>query len=311
MNILIFVISLLMMLALLTYGRLDMYRSFIVTQGEFEKYMVENERTTINNGAEQWYQWTSIATKNGNKKTGGPSEASPKLNLNAILNPDIRTAQPQLELVYRDLLKKVIYIVFGEKNEFKKALDKDPNVIDDLIQAMEVAGNRLASEKKMIKTTEGLENLDLQNSSLQDFYYWMLKGYPVKKNFPVKQKPVKEFHEENAENPSSEEENFEEYLPKNNRLSLLDFVTVNPKKSKIRIFLAPRAILLSIFGDIHTVNEVMQTRLELYRQFKSEEENKNLSEQFKQKFLSRVINVPESILDFTVSGTDPRQYEVQ
>jgi len=62
MNVLIFVISLLMMLALLTYGRLDMYRNFSITQLEFERYMVEDQRKAINKGAEQWYQWTTVST---------------------------------------------------------------------------------------------------------------------------------------------------------------------------------------------------------------------------------------------------------
>ena len=75
MNILIFVMSLLMMLALLTYGRLDMYRSFVVTQGEFERYMADGERNAINSAAQQWYDWTTLTTKNGGPKKPAPREA--------------------------------------------------------------------------------------------------------------------------------------------------------------------------------------------------------------------------------------------
>ncbi len=70
--------SLLMMLALLTYARLDMYRSFIVTQGEFERHMAESTRHAINNGAQQWYDWTTLTQKNGGHKKPGAKRCKPQ-----------------------------------------------------------------------------------------------------------------------------------------------------------------------------------------------------------------------------------------
>lgn len=306
MNILIFVTSLLMIFALLTYGRLDMYRSFIVTQGEFERYMAEGERRAFNRGAQQWYDWTALSQKNGGSKKPASKDASPKINLYWMFHPEERQAHQQVDTTYRDLLKRLIYIVFGDHQEFKKAIDKNPNLVDDLIQAIEKAGSQLTADKTPLKTVYGLENLDLDNPALQDTYYWMVKGFHLPQ--PEKKKENKETSEIGAREEPTENQ-AENLIPQEGVVSLLDFLTIQSNKTKIRVFLAPKAILLAIFGDPHTVDEIMQNRIEMSNT--KETDYSNLSEQFKQKFAPLAINVPETMLDFTVSGTDPRNYEVQ
>lgn len=316
MNILLFVMSLLMILALLTYGRLDMYRSFVVTQGEFERYMADGERNAFNTGAQQWYDWTTLSSKNGPPKKPAPRDASPQLSISWLLhtNAQGQEVNPEIKSIYRELLKKVIYNVFREQKEFKQALDKNPNLVDDLLNAIEAAGTKLKAEKKSIKTTDGLENLDLENPSLQDVYYWMVKGYKIQKPHDEKpglHKPIIEITEEAGDREDSADNQSEEHVHQEGNLSLLDFVTVNPQKTKIRVFLAPQAILQAVFGDPHTVEEIMQSRIEMYHQIRNDKESDSLTQQFKEKFLSRAMNVPETLLNFTVTGTDPRNYEVQ
>ena len=65
MNILLFVTSLLMILSLLTYARIDNFRYFLGMQSEFERYMRTIERVYINQSAENWYD-TSRAKIKGN-----------------------------------------------------------------------------------------------------------------------------------------------------------------------------------------------------------------------------------------------------
>lgn len=303
--------SLLMMLALLTYGRLDMYRSFIVTQGEFERYMGEGERDAINAAAQQWYDWTVLTPKNAGPKKSAPSDASAKLPVHELFNAE--NPNPQLEAVNKELLKKLIHVVFGQQKEFETAMNRNSGFVDDLINAMQAAGKRLTLEKRPIKTTDGLENLDLENQPLQDIYYWMMKGYhpqkpPVEKE--MIQKPILEIVEESGNRDEPTDNQVEEHPHKEGTISLLDFVTMNPNKTKIRVFLAPRAVLLTIF-DPATVDEIIQSRIDFYHQVRSEKENGPLSEQFKQRFASKASGIPENILDFTVTNTDPRLYEVQ
>jgi hypothetical protein len=315
MNVLIFVMSLLMMLALLTYGRLDMYRNFVVTQAKFERYMTRNEREAFNSGAQQWYDSTSLTEKKqGGSKNQAPRDASPKFGIQWLINPEARQKNPELEPAHRELFKNLLYKVFGSQTEFQKAIDKNPNIINDLISAMEAAGNRLILEKKPLKTTDGLENLDLENQALQDLYYWMVKGYQLTKSPRGKNNSSKTMLgriEESGDREDANDSQAEEHIHQEGTISLLDFVTINPQKTKVRVFLAPRALLLAIFGDPNTVDEVMQTRVEFYHQVKNEQDNKTLSEQFKAQFAPRAPSIPETLLNFTVTGSDPRLYEVQ
>lgn len=304
MNILMFVMSLLMMLALLTYGRLDMYRSFVVTQGEFERYMASGERQAYNKGAEQWYNWTALSSKNGEKqKKPAPKDSSSKLPISWLFQPQYQQTNPQAYQTSRDLLKKLMHVLFNGQTDFKNALENNPQVIDDLINAMQAAGNKLSEEKKPLKSTEGLENLDLENPLLQDLYYRMIKGYSIALS--------KETKKADGDQEEADDQQSEEYIHKEGTLSLLDFVTLNPSKTKIRVFLAPQSLLLTIFDDPMTVHNIMQVRLELYHQAKGQEDYASLSEQFKQGFISKIQQVPETMLDFSVTSTDPRNYEVQ
>lgn len=315
MNVLIFVISLLMMLALLTYGRLDMYRNFSITQLEFERYMVEDQRKAINKGAEQWYQWTTVSTKNGKNTSRAPSDSTPKLNITTLLDTDKRNQDPALAAIQKELLKRLIYHIYGDQGSFKKAVDKNPQVIDDLIQAIELAGDQLAKEDKVFKSTDILEKLDLHNPSLQEFYYRLLKGYrlPAKQRDANTGKSPPTNSEEMILNNNEDQADgsYEEYIPQDKKISLLNYVTLNPKKIKLRVYLAPKPLLFAIFGDSQTVDEVQQTRLNLYHQMMSQEDAKNLTEEFKQKFKSRTKDVPEKMLDFTVTSSDPRYYEAR
>lgn len=315
MNILIYVMSLLMMLTLLTYGRLEIYRSFVITQKELERYRSRIGHSAIDNGAKQWYAWTTFSSQESSKKNSAPKEASPLINLYWLLHPEARNFYPQVEATYRNLLKKIIHHVFGEQTNFKEALNINPQLVDDLIQAIEAAGHKLALENNPIKTKNGLENLDLGQPFLQDIYYSFLKGYnlspPVSlgnKHFNLPTENINTL--DSSEIGKSLDEGFEEYKYNAHTISLLDFVTLNPQKTKIRVYLAPKAILLAIFGDPSTVEEILQQRISLYYQVKKAEDNQLATEQFKHAFAARAINMPETMLDFTVTATDPRHYKV-
>lgn len=308
MNILIFVISLVMLLSLMTYGRLDMYRNFMITQGEFERYIVKEERNAINSGAEQWYKWTNIANKKRTQKSSASSEGVPYISIYSLTNPKNDPIEISQEQVQKELLKRLIHILFSSRTEFQESLNKNPNAVDDLIQAIEMAASKLSQEKKSLKNISELLKLDLENPQLQDLYYWIMKGYKV----PIAEDATgSPFIEENSDTDSDDDANESagEYLHQRGTISLLDFITLN-NKNKIRVFLAPPQILFAIFGDPYTVDDVVKTRQEMYQQMQNNGDSKTLSEQFKEKFFTRA-NIPDSALDFSVSTTNPRQYEIK
>lgn len=72
MNVIMFVSVILLMLAVLTYARIDSYRNFSGMQSEFVRYMETLERKYINQTANNWYDSTVA-----NKKSSGSSDANP------------------------------------------------------------------------------------------------------------------------------------------------------------------------------------------------------------------------------------------
>ncbi len=63
MNVLLFVTSLLMILSLLTYAKLDGFRYFLGMDAQFERYMSSVERSYTSEKAIDWYKTTMASTK--------------------------------------------------------------------------------------------------------------------------------------------------------------------------------------------------------------------------------------------------------
>lgn len=62
MNVLIFVMSMLMILALLTYSKMEGFRSSVGVQKEFARYMEKTEREPLTIIAEHWYDQIAVKT---------------------------------------------------------------------------------------------------------------------------------------------------------------------------------------------------------------------------------------------------------
>ncbi|HEY4830962.1 MAG TPA: hypothetical protein VIH61_00140, partial [Waddliaceae bacterium] len=92
--------------------------------------------------------------------------------------------------------------------------------------------------------------------------------------------------------------------------SLLDFITVKKKKLVIRVFLASQPLLMALFGNPGVVKQILESRIQLYRELKSEAKTApQASEEFKNLFINkRLPNIPDAMLNFDVSGTNPANY---
>lgn len=82
---------------------------------------------------------------------------------------------------------------------------------------------------------------------------------------------------------------------------------------RIRVYLAPKDLLQAIFDDPAVVNEVINTRQDLYKSaVKSEKpaDIDKLSTAFMTQFIERRDpSVSGDLLDFTVNKTNPKEYE--
>lgn len=337
MNILLFVTSLIMVMAMLTYARLETYRSFSLLQAEFKHYMDDTERGYINLDAENWYINSPGQTKSSTQREEKPKTPAPKppkekdkttedktkqapsrsrLSFASFIDQKKKKAHekeyPKLFL----MAKKLIYVLYKDQPFFKEMEQKKADFVESLLNAL-MAADALPKEHKL-KRASDLANLNLADEELNNILYKMLQKTaerPEKIQPPSSEENKAEFighPEDKGEDDDSERETgkrFEYHTPKG-FYSLLDFITLQDA-TKIRVYLAPQKLLLAIYDDPAAVKAIVEARNDLFKKVK----NKTLtpeqaSEVFKNQFASvSDPNFDDTILDFKVTKTDPKNYD--
>lgn len=304
MNILLFVMTMLMVFAMMTYAKMENFRSFSHMQIQFQQYMQKIERKHISEQSLATYNKTTMSQGKGGK--GSRAAASPRLSWFLLTNSAEREKAPEAFDQMMTFSKKLIHLLYGNQPFFKEALEKRPNVLDEIFL-------KLASDHKMVKANE-FANVDLGDALLNDVFYKMLKGNPVVERTITQTDMIPEQvtvtdEEELASSVEAEQEE-QESKADEGYTSLLDYITID-KTQKIRLFLAPTEFLLAIFGDEGFVNDIREERYRLYRQvvngsIKVEEANV----QFQSIVANRIGNFNPELFDFTISKVNPRDYEV-
>lgn len=276
-----------MVLSVMTYGKLNMYQNFFITEKEFEHYIEMKERKLINQRALKLYEDTHLQKK-AKSPQNTVNQACSLIPAHAFFSGD---ENGQLASLQKDLLKKLIHHLYSHEKKFSDYLQKNPIILDQVLDALQKYSSKLYQENKPLKTVGAIRNIDLNDHELNDFFYWLTKGVFIKKNVSASEDDSVDNSEEIAEN--------------NHMTSFLNFITIRSQYAKIRIYLADSIILSVLFDDPQTVNDILQSRLELYRQAKNTDDTTNLSEQFKQQFLQKVNLAYIDMLDFTVTKTKP------
>lgn len=310
MNVLIFVMTMLMLLSLMTYARLESYRSSQAFQMIFKHYMQEEERGYINIQAEKTYDSIKVSENKG--KPGIKIDASPRIGIALLLDKDRDQKNKEWEQT-KLLLKNLMSTLYHTQPFYLHIEEERPSFIDELMRAITQAVDELPQEKKP-KMADDLANLKLNDPELDRILYKMLHGafYTQKiedHDSTKKQKPAEA--ESDIDNGADEDLNSEiaEFKSPEGYYSLLDFVT-SASKPKIRVFLASKEVLLAIFHDPATVNAIIEERQHLYRQALSESDPKSLEESFKNQFQKmKDPGINEETLNFSVSKTNPKYYQ--
>ncbi|EFB40289.1 hypothetical protein pah_c209o011 [Parachlamydia acanthamoebae str. Hall's coccus] len=278
----------LMLMTLMTYARLESYRGFAITQSQFEFYMKNLEREGYAESAKKWYEGHVATTKEQNdNERQTKSKASPKLPIALFLKKDEREKKQELFEQFNLMAKNILPAIYGHTRFFKEALEADEHFVEQLLKAISQAAEDLPSKQK-IKNACDLSTLSFKDPYLHDIFYLMLKG--------------------GVEIPKEEKGTVEVNVsyPKLSKYITLD------NKSQIRVFLASRPLLASIFGEA-IVNDILQKRNELYTEVKPKEggmKTEDATQIFKDAFENRRLSgIVSEVLDFTVSKTDPAGYE--
>ncbi len=298
MNVLIFVMTMLMLLAMLTYGRLATYSSSQVSQLIFEKYMEQDERAYINTAAEVLYSNIHKSTKEGEKQP--PKVAATSLiNVGALFGSSVAPEVVKRREQSKIMLKALMRVLYADAPFFKDISEKRPTFLDDLISSLIDVSNSLPKEEKWKKVTD-LAGISLPDKELDQALYLMLKGAAYEDVLPPANANTET--EVDEEIPPLPQEDFHS---KKGHFSLLDFITFSPHY-KIRLYLAPKEILEVVFPDKRTVADLIQEREHLYKQAMNGFDTKELSKIFESHFDSRRgRDIERESLDYNVSKTRP------
>lgn len=316
MNVLIFVTTMLMLLALMTYARLETYRSSQVFQVLFEHYMQKDERGYINMAAAKVYDATKGSSKEG-KNSNQKVAASPRVVLSKLFKKTEKEGAPQAVASITALLKNLMITLYEDQPFYQKIQEQRPSFLDEIIADLMRTVEQLPDDSKPKKAVD-LANLTLGDDQLDDAFYKMLHGAPYKDVYidvqqdSFAEKPLEEVQsDEDASDSTVIEKEAEEHQSPKGYYSLLDFVTLQPL-DKIRIYLASKEVLKALYRDDALVDDLIRKRKELYHQSQlvDSEGIKSLSESFKNEYNNRQDPaVHDDILDFTVTKTNPKKYE--
>lgn len=303
MNILIYVIMMMSLLAALTYAKMEGLRSMMLLKGNFVNYMAMSEMDASKRGAIAGYDAVHVIerTKSSSKKSPVKG-AGQRLSLHCLLSPEAREASPEQYNQTRALLKSLMTNLYKDERFFQEMQSKNPNFLDDILNEIMLASER--EPKQKIKNPEGLLNLVFspQADDLHYSFYLMMHGKPCSSTT----------HEANYSNPvdasNEDSEDSDNAHADAGYVALIDFITVRSQVKKVRAYLASPELLMAIYSDFGIVKKIIEMRTELSREARRKKGRplSELTEQFKSSFenAGQAPNFVE-ILDFSVTKTTP------
>lgn len=320
MNILTYVMTILLLLVSLTYAQLENFHATAGLQTGFIAYMETRERKPISELADTWYH-TLKATHR--KKAEQPLKEGPKnekvkansrLSFHLFLDKEDRDANQDVYQKTRDLAKRLMTVLYGEQEFFKEMAQERPNFLNEIIDELEAASERLPKDVKIDKATL-LSKLEFMDKKLEYTFQLMLRGLPKPVPKPVDPTEISNKQDADAsELDTTDDETVaiesQEVHAEPGYVSLIDYINVRPYL-KVRVFLASRPLLTAIYQDPAIVNHIIAVRDEMYKKVrKDKSEAGTLSKEFEATFsMQGTAATYGLILDFSVTNADPKQYE--
>lgn len=274
MNVLLFVTVLLMAMALMTYAKIDSYRTAYFLTSQMTRYMESIEHRYANDAAYKIYTTTAMTKlEKEEEKKNTKAEGRAYLSLYYLYHDDTDDSYKQFAKAF---LEKLIYTLYEDQNFFQDAVNKNPTIVNDTIEYF-IRALSIEYENDRLKKIENIANIPINDKEIELFYYTMNKGTQVVSND-------------------------DEKYPR-----LIDFLTLDASK-KLRVWLAPKEILNIMFGDEATADSIVAFRRGLYKDLKKNKEmtnekaTKTLEDECKNRLRS---DVSYDYVDFTASKTDP------
>jgi hypothetical protein len=241
-------------------------------------------------------------------------EGSARLSFRIFIDEKMRAKDPEAYQLNARWTKSLMTTLYGKQRFFKRAIKQSPGFMDKILEDLERAVQELPAKQR--PTTAGdLSNLELP-PDVAEIFYQMLKGCPREEttaaasancasaatNFSAATGDIDE------EDDSDNGDEGEEYL-KEGYDSLLNYITLR-QTTKVKVYLASRALLEAIFGQPAIAESIISARKTLYHALKNQSLTaQEASEQFKSMFQGYTSGKESDYLNFSVSLTNPASYE--
>lgn len=303
MNILLFVMTLLLVMSSISYQALNRYQNGAMIRRTWDKTMRVDTICQYNAIVEAEYE--HLRKNDGGRSSGAEGESSKadeepgaegasKIDFRFITDPKYPEFHPKEFPLMQEVLERLILSLYADMNFLKELLQRRPQVVIELFDALRKVNADLP-EKQRYNSIKKLIKMPLKDPELETLRYELLRNSPVSSKMMelLNFKPA-------GEKDSGASDCIE--------VSLKDFL-IEKRKKKIRVYLAPRAILYAVFQDMDAVEQVVAYRLGLYREVSRKEEPRDAGDatkDFREYCTSFAgINDLEPILDFAVTTTKP------
>lgn len=312
MQILTFVSVTLMVMAIITYARLEHFLNFQVMNSHYQPYIEQTQREGFNRGQKANYDADHVSEGKEKESVG---DAAAKLSFFYILNKDVRNNKPEITRQHLEIAKNLMKILYS-KHEFFEEINKNPGLLDQLLKELMESVDEKIEKKRAQEGSRGkqaniarirdLGKVELASPELGNVLYKMLRA--TMKETAKPQKEIQKIvdltiDEEDLEIESDEDSKDEQSQSKEGDFSLFDYITLK-EGPKIRMFLTSREMLQAIYGESSpAVDEVIKVRGQLYYQVKKGKMDPDVANQkFRDSFRTQTPNwlKEEEILDFTI-----------
>lgn len=303
MNLLIFVMALLMVLASITYSSLHTFFRNEVQSFEWQDrirvvaYSKYNDSLRFCPITSKSITKTSKAipvdaeTEQEKKTPSAPKETGRgTLPAQFLLNASYRKIHENEFPQFQELFKTLIRILYSDQPFYKRMQEERPNFLDEMIREIVDISER---GKHPISKLDDLMFEKWGDPDLKHAFSYMLKATPIYR------RPKREF----IEWGNLDQEENESSYPIDGIYSLNFFMHSN-NKDKIRLWLAPKVVLYALYKDFELVDLLVQDRYEQYKAlnrglYEKQQIQKHMEENYKGK------SPFDSFIDFTVTKTLP------
>lgn len=297
MNILIFVMAILMLMASITYSSLNRFVKAEVQAHEWQERIRFQARVKYNQSLyalskpKVKEEAKSQESKKDEKKVEKPKTEMGRGTIPGqfLISPTFRHQHPDDFVKYGELFKAVARQLYYEQPFFKNLEKERPQFLDEIMREIV----EISERGKPIASFNKLMFEKWSDPNLKRAFSLMLTESPSYR------KPLKEKIEKEQE----EKEKDESIVNRNGIVTLNDYFHFI-YKDKIRLWLAPKPVLIALFRNNELVDALIQDRKQNYPKcisgiYEKDDLEKHLHETYGGK------SAYETFIDYTVTKTRP------